>query len=308
MKKKFKKVAFGTLLTALLLIIPIVNNNGVEEVKANEPNCTTHTNYYFFNLVAGYAAYDGRTLPMTRTHISYFMDDIPEGTKLDSIQYKWLDLKNGEDGWTIRKFWEKKVELNKVLDTKGALLKNGDEWYFAHAKEWFDDETGASEDTFFDASKYDIEDIIRNSYYNKVEHGNIVLKIDEQTGEAMPGSVKRTIGTDWTSFRDSVAAQSNGGTHPTDGNVWLPALLRATFQVCEGSTEPEPGTEPEPENDYNVILKYVDDETNEEIKEQLNVGNYKTGEDYSATCLDVIDEYQLVSEKKRETVDKISLK
>lgn len=291
MKKKFKKTILGTFFVGLVLVMPFISKGGIEEVKAEEKNCTKHSNYYFFSLVADVSAYDNKSFPFTRTHISYFLDDIPEGTVLDSVEYKWLNLKNGEGGWTIQKFWEKNLELTKNgLGEQGNLIKNDNEWYFSHAKAWFNDETGEESEGYIDPSKYKLEDVVKNSYYYQTENGPIVLKIDEATGEALPGSVKRTIGTDWPDFAESVRAQYSGGVHPTERYVWLPALLKATFDVCDSETVI-------PEDSHKVTLKYVDDSTNEEIKEQLNIGRYKKGEDYSAICLEKIDDYKLVSTK-----------
>ena len=298
MKKRFKKTILGTFFVALLLILPFVNKGGVEEVKAAE-NCHTHTNYYFYSLVAGYNSYSNVKLPYQRAHTSYFSDELPEGAVIETAQYNWLDLEAGEDGWTISKFWNTDITIddnNKTPEGAPKPKKNGDEWYFAHALAWVNDENGQEREDIVEPTQYATSDLIRNSYYAPATDGAMPLRIQDSANNLIPGSVKRVIGTEWTQLAETVKAQGSGGSHPTDGLIWIPALLQVKFDVCESTPDPEP--EPEPDSKYNVIVKYVDDETDQEIREQTNLGSFKTGEDYATTCYDTIDDYTLVSEKE----------
>ena len=296
MKKKFKKTILGTLFVALLLVLPFVNKGGIEKVKA-EPNCHTHTNYYFYSLVASYDSYRNGKFPLQRVHTSYFSDELPEGAVIESAQYNWLDLGAGEDGWTISKFWTTDITIDdddKTPEGAPKPKKNGDEWYFAHALAWVDDATGEEREDNVEPTQYATSDLVRNSFYAQSSDGIMALRIQDSANNLIIGSVKRLIDSDWIAFADKVKAQANGTEHPTDGQIWIPSLLQVTFDVCEDEPEPEP--EPDPE--YNVIVKYVDDETNQEIKNQKDLGSFKTGEDYATTCDDTIGDYELVSEKE----------
>ena len=296
MRKKFKKPFIATFFVFLLLISPFLNKGGVEEVEAAK-NCHTHTNYYFFSHVAGYNAYNDRSLPIQVSHSSYFSDELPEGAVIENAQYNWLDLANGEDGWTIRKFWTE----DAGLPNDNGVFKNGDEWYFSHTLAWVNNDTNIESEKIVDPGKYNIEDVIKNSYYAPATNGAIPLQLQDSANNLIVGSIKRTIGTQWNSIKETVKAQTaSDGSHPTDGQIWMPALLQVKFEVCETTPDkaPTPDKVPTPENKYNVIVKYVDDATNEEIREQTNLGSFKTGEDYLAECYDTIDDYTLTSQKE----------
>ena len=297
MKDKFKKITLTALFATALFILPFSIKDGIAKVSAA---CHPHTNYYFYGLVAGYNSYLNEEFPYERQHASYFSDELPEGAKIDTVQYKWIDLGKGEDGWTFRKFWEQEITVNTTdLNDGGAPnpKKNGDEWYFAHAKAWIDNADGTTREDFVDHTIYPTDTLVETTYYAQADNGFPTLVLQDSANNLIAGGIKRYIGSDWVDFAKKVSElKDSSGKHPTSGQIWIPALYAATFQVCEEEPDPEP--EPEPTPEYNVIVKYVDDETNEEIKNQKDLGNFKTGEDYSAVCDDTIGEYELVSEKQ----------
>ena len=195
MKKKFKKTILGTLFVALLLVLPFVNKGGIEKVKA-EPNCHTHTNYYFYSLVASYDSYRNGSFPLQRVHTSYFSDELPEGAVIESAQYNWLDLGAGEDGWTFSKFWTTDITIDdndKTPEGAPKPKKNGDEWYFAHALAWVDDATGVEKEENIEPTQYATSDLIRNSYYAQSSDGIMALRIQDTANNLIVGSVKTRI-------------------------------------------------------------------------------------------------------------------
>lgn len=285
MKNTFKKVTFGMLFTVLVITLSIINKDHLEEVKA-AGGCPTHTNYYFYSLVASYDSYLDEEFPYHRVHTSYFSDELPEGAVVDTAQYNWLDLGSGENGWTIRKFWNIKYYQPDELD----VVKNGDEWYFLHAPAWVDDGKGEESEDAVDVTEYNIEDIIRNSYYAEASDGTMALRIQDSATDTISGTIVRRIEDTWIDFAAMVKAQANGTEHPTHGQIWLPAVLEVTFEVCEEIEEPD--------TEYNVVVKYVDNESGDTLKSDKDLGKYATGEEYSATCDDAIGEYKLVSQKE----------
>ena len=279
MKKNI--ILFSFVLFSFLII-------GIDKVNAA---CTTHTNYYFYSFTDWYTAFDGKEFPYKQVNTASFSDELPVGAVPESAKYNWIDFSAEEDGWTFRKFWEIKKDVANDID----VIKNGDEWYFVHTATWIHDNTGEVNDDNLDTSKFKIEDMVRNSYYAVVEDGTMALRIQDTPNNIITGTVVRTIEETWKDFAEAARAQTaSDGSHPTDGQIWMPALLQVKFEVCETT----PDKAPTPENKYNVIVKYVDDATNEEIREQTNLGSFKTGEDYLAECYDTIDDYTLTSQKE----------
>ena len=274
MKKNI--ILFSFVLFSFLII-------GIDKVNAA---CTTHTNYYFYSLTDWYTAFDGKEFPYKQVNTASFSDELPVGAVPESAKYNWIDFSAEEDGWTFRRFWEIKKDVANDID----VIKNGDEWYFVHTATWIHDNTGEVNEDNLDTSKFKIEDMVRNSYYAVAEDGTMALRIQDTPNNIITGTVVRTIEETWKDFAEAARAQTaSDGSHPTDKYVWVPALLQVKFNVCDEVVEPEPTEE------YDVIVKYVDDDTNSDVDDTSYLGSFATGDRYSTTCPKTIGEYELVS-------------
>lgn len=290
MKKNFRKKLLGLSLSGLLVVLPFCTNN-VEKVEAMTEGETEYTNYYFFLDVADLSTKFGQTgetitFPVEKSHLSTFKSDLPEGADVTTAQYNWIDLKAGEDGWTVKKYWEISNSITQGSLDDGKIKKDGTTWYFTHTKFWSSGEDGEELDTYTDPTKYALDDIIANTYVSETEDGGIPLRLSVTTDNIV-GSIKRTINDDWTAFAKASEDTYSNGVHPTERHLWLPGLLQVKYKVKE---EVAPTT-------YNVTIKHIEEGTNKELRADENIGSFAEGAEYTAQCRDSIGDYKLTSNK-----------
>lgn len=298
MKKKFTKKILGVFLVALVAILPFCTTN-VEKVSAVEDSsCTEYTNYYFFLHVASMYttfkqsvdSYKDITYPITLGHTSYFSTKLPEGADVSSASYKWIDLKNGEDGWNIKKYWQVYYDLGP-LETEAKVKENGTTWYYGHTKAYFTDTDGTDKEEYINPTQYDMNDVITATYAATASNGAIAFKLPsaDATDDKFYAGIRRTVESDWKTVVETAYKQYSNGKHPTDAKLWMPALMQVKYNVCSEKTE-QPTTN-------KVTVKYLDKDTNQELRKDVSLGDFSSGQKYSTDCMDTIGDYKLTSDK-----------
>lgn len=309
MKNRFIRSFLGLSLSFMLLVLPITFNT-IEEVRADD-SCYVQTNYYLFNYVVDISHLrnsDGTyNLPNTVEHSSTFSDELPEGAKVSTAKFKWLNMSNAEDGWDGQYFWN---FANDFPTKSNSIYKNNNThtWVYLHDTIWNNESNSSTRDDNVDASKYNINEVLASTYIAPASNGSVAPSLSESTGGQVKFHIKRTIGQSWKSFSESQQSRYSNGKHPTDRHIWLPAVLKVTVDVCTGNNNSNISTGNNNNNNnnndsnnnpnmYKVITTYIDRDTKEQIKDPKNVGTFKVGEEYSDTCDSTIGDYTLVSKK-----------
>lgn len=290
MKKTFRKKILGLSLSGLLVVLPFCNFK-VEEVKAAA--CEDYTNYYFFLQVHDPSTRFGQsgdaplTFPIYESHYSSFKSDLPEGADVTTAQYNWIDLKAGEDEWTVKKYWEISNSITQGDLGSGKIKKDGNTWYYTHFKSWASGSNGEILDTYTDPTKYELDALIANTYVSGTDDAELLKLRLSTDDEYITGSIKRTINDDWTEFAANSEASYVDGVHPTERHVYLPGLLQVKYKVCDTAA---PTT-------HKVTIKYIEEGTDKEVRPDAPIGSFAEGASYSAQCFENVGDYKLTSNK-----------
>ena len=269
MKKRFKlkKKILGISLAALLVGFPLTTNR-VENVKADD--CVDHTNYYLFNN-AYYISSSNRPTspPSARSTFSTFSTELPANAKIDSnsdVTYTWLNVANGEDGWTYSKFASEYQSWNGR-----NVKKSGNTWIYFHDKWYGDDNNNQLSDNSVS------EDMTANNmiYVPASDHSlyapNLYnAKISSE--EFINIGIVRTYNSSWVSW-----VSDKSGYH------YEPAVLRAKFKVCSGTTpDPDPD-EPTPGDNVELTIHYYLEGTTTKLTRD-NTKELEPNSDYNENC------------------------
>lgn len=293
MKKNFRKKLLGLSLSALLVILPFCNFK-VEEVKA--ATCEDYTNYYFFLQVHdpstrfNQEGNDPLTFPKYESHYSSFKSKLPEGADVTTAQYNWIDLKAGEDGWTVKKYWKISNWITEGSLGEGKIKKDETDetiWYYTHLKSWASGSNGEILDTYTDPTKYELDALIANTYVSGTDDAELFKLRLSTNKDDITGSIKRTINDDWTEFAANSEASYVNGVHPTERHVYLPGLLQVKYKVCNTAA---PTT-------HKVTIKYIEEGTDKQLRPDDSIGSFAEGAEYTAQCFENIADYKLTSEK-----------
>lgn len=292
MKKNIKKF-LGVFLSALLIMLPILYTN-VEKVEAEdvEKSCKDFTNYYFFLHVVNYdTTFAGEigSYPITRTHTSSFLTELPDNLNLgeneDKFEKTWIDIGAGQEGWDKNKWWKIYMEkLGGELTEGGFVEKDGNTWYYAHVLQWFLE--GEQPSTGYTTPmKYTLKENVDSTFTTATTDGTYqVFNLANRHSNTMDASIQRTITSKWDAFAAEQATRKNAdGNHPTDKHIWMPGLLKVTYQAECVEEEPE----------FNLTLHYEEDGTEKVLQDPKLVGTYPEGETYNATCPNTIGNYTL---------------